>query len=312
MVYSGLKFNTRKTYSSAQKQYLKFCQEYELDTLPATEHTLLLYLACMYDRGLKYSTIRVYLAAVRSLHIESGMADPLAGCLRLNQALKGLLRGAPPPTQKLAITGNILVKLRSQMQFSNADHVMLWSCFTLAYFGLLRAAEFCITSHFDPTVHLTIGDIKFHDVNEPTQYMSVFIKQSKTDHMGKGVHVYIGCSGTTVCALCAMTQYINSRTWLHPACPLYTFLTGAVLSKSLLVLNLRKFLIGIGMEPLAYSGHSFRSGGGTDGALAGLADWEIKLAGRWTSDAYQRYIRAPPTMLAGLARRMTSVHSGNN
>ena len=37
-----------------------------------------------------------------------------------------------------------------------------------------------------------------------------------------------------------------------------------------------------GVDPTAYSGHSFRIGGATSTSLAGLADYEIQMLGRWT------------------------------
>ena len=73
LVYSGLMYNTRRTYSVAQQQYFKFCMACQLDSTPATDHTLLLYVAYLGDKKLKYSSIKVYLDAVRSLHVESGL-----------------------------------------------------------------------------------------------------------------------------------------------------------------------------------------------------------------------------------------------
>ena len=35
------------------------------------------------------------------------------------------------------------------------------------------------------------------------------------------------------------------------------------------------------------------AGAATTGALVGMTDYELQLLGRWSSDAYQRYIRAP-------------------
>ena len=49
----------------------------------------------------------------------------------------------------------------------------------------------------------------------------------------------------------------------------------------------------------------FMSGGAASVAETGMSDWEIKLAGRWTSETYQRYIQAPRQMLASFAKRMT-------
>ena len=77
LMAAALKPSTHRTYSSAQNKYLNFCQFYNLVALPASEDTLLLYVAFLYDLKLKGGTIRVYLAAVRSLHIYLNHAYPV-------------------------------------------------------------------------------------------------------------------------------------------------------------------------------------------------------------------------------------------
>ena len=42
---------------------------------------------------------------------------------------------------------------------------------------------------------------------------------------------------------------------------------------------------------------------------SGLSDWEIKLLGRRSSDAYLGYIRVPVLLLADLTKRMKSHYS---
>ena len=58
-----------------------------------------------------------------------------------------------------------------------------------------------------------------------------------------------------------------------------------------------------GREPSLYSGHSLRAGAATIGAELRFENWEIKLLGRWTSDAYMLYIRNPK-LLSTFANRL--------
>ena len=87
LVKSGLRVRTRRTYSSAQKSYLEFCDQFNVLSLPCTEDTILLYLSYLYKKGYTGNTIRVYISAVRSLHVEEGYGNPIQGFLRLKQAL---------------------------------------------------------------------------------------------------------------------------------------------------------------------------------------------------------------------------------
>ncbi|XP_078343927.1 uncharacterized protein LOC144629561 [Oculina patagonica] len=63
----------------------------EGDILPASEGTLI-YFSSYLARKVKHSTIRLYLAAVRNLHISCGYGDPLQGKLLLKKVLRGILR----------------------------------------------------------------------------------------------------------------------------------------------------------------------------------------------------------------------------
>ena len=42
-----------------------------------------------------------------------------------------------------------------------------------------------------------------------------------------------------------------------------------------------------------YKGHSFRIGAATFAAECGFSDAQIRLMGRWQSDAFRKYIRSP-------------------
>ena len=61
------------------------------DVLPASEGTLV-YFASYLARTVRHSTIKLYLAAVRNLHITAGYNDPLKGKLLLRKVLRGILR----------------------------------------------------------------------------------------------------------------------------------------------------------------------------------------------------------------------------
>ena len=62
---------TLRTRRVQWNSYLVFCTEYAFTALPASPQTLSLYVAHLFDR-LQFSSIQNYLAAVASLHINSG------------------------------------------------------------------------------------------------------------------------------------------------------------------------------------------------------------------------------------------------
>ena len=116
-----------------------------------------------------------------------------------------------------------------------------------------------------------------------------------------------------VCGHCSISEYVSllSKNMSLATCHLFVF-DGKPLTKLVFVSLMRMYLTLIDLDPSEYSGHSFRSGCATSAAMAGLSDWEIKLLGHWTSDAYQRYIRAPQIMLASFSARISQNQPTNN
>ena len=60
------------------------------------------------------------------------------------------------------------------------------------------------------------------------------------------------------------------------------------------------------MDKGSYNTHSFRIGAATSAIEAGISDVQVKMLGRWKSDAYQRYVRTPPEELASLSKKLVS------
>ena len=91
---NGLAPSTHQVYGSAQRQFLEFCnQDIPSDLshplLPASKQTLMRFSAHLADR-LHHSSVKVYLSAVRSLHIDYGYPDPLSNCLQLQHLLNAV------------------------------------------------------------------------------------------------------------------------------------------------------------------------------------------------------------------------------
>lgn len=55
--------------------------------------------------------------------------------------------------------------------------------------------------------------------------------------------------------------------------------------------SLKQILCCCGYQSSSVKGHSFRNGAGAAAALRGKSDAQIRVACRWTSDAFRRYIR---------------------
>ena len=79
------------------------------------------------------------------------------------------------------------------------------------------------------------------------------------------------------------------------------------LTRATFVSKVKETLTVAGVDCVAYSGHSFRSGAATTAAKQGISDATIKMLGRWKSSAYQLYIKTPRAQLAAYSLNLGSV-----
>ena len=111
LVSSGIRNSTKRTYSSAQSSYLKFCSAMLLQPMPASERIILRYIAYLNNKKLCPRSLKVHLSAIRSLHIMNGLPAPPTATPRINLALRALLHQAAPPVKRQPITLDILAKM---------------------------------------------------------------------------------------------------------------------------------------------------------------------------------------------------------
>ena len=75
--------------------------------------------------------------------------------------------------------------------------------------------------------------------------------------------------------------------------PLFCTEDGCAVSHQLFTDYLALIFRTCGLNPTQYKGHSFGIGAATLPAESGFSDAQIRLLGRWKSDAFRKYIRSP-------------------
>lgn len=304
----GLAPSTRRSYSTGQKRFIEFCSlmgkvnKYG-SPCPAEEWTLCLF-ATYLASTLKHSSIKVYLSAVRALHVEWGFPDPLLNCLRLQRVVRGIKRmQGTGVAARLPVTKEIMLLIYNSLDLHHFDHVMFWSACCLAYFGFLRSSEFTTPSatSFSPSYHLTLQDIAFDSLSHPSQ-LRVFIKASKTDPFRRGCTLYIGKGKDNLCAVSALCRFLQIRG--NARGPLFVKKDGYPLTRVALTAWLRQIISAAGLDG-NYSSHSFRIGAATVASRNGIPDHIIQSLGRWSSSAYQCYIRTSPEELSSFAQKLS-------
>jgi len=182
--------SNRRSYESAQKRFLLFCQDANFSPTSVSEELLCGYVAFLAKEGLKHTSIKSYLSAVRYMEITLGLPDPFAVSMpRLEQVLKGIKvwqgrQGRNKPNQKLPISPEILRQMKSLWLPHERDptFIMLWAACCICFFGFLRSGELTVPSQFgyDPATHLSIRDVAVDDHEHPTM-VQLSLKSSKTN-----------------------------------------------------------------------------------------------------------------------------------
>ncbi len=288
--------------------FLKFCVENGIDPFPVRECDLMMFCAEQVRLDHAVSTAKSYLTAIYSFNMRLGF-EPYHKEFRalpnLVQAMKRKL-GLGKRRERLPITVDVLVAFRNCMDMSRADHAMLWAMFTTAFLGVLRSGELAPKSLTVTQAVPRIASIAFTGSGRD-EYMSFKLVVSKSDPFRRTVTVHIGKTGHTVCAVAAMKHWLSFRG--KAACDDYLFVHADgqpfLYNDLLFIIKSLATIAGV-PSPEKYSGHSFRSGGATALANAGVPLYRIKLMGRWLSDAYELYVRTEPTTLAACARVMVT------
>ncbi len=131
--------------------------------------------------------------------------------------------------------------------------------------------------------------------------LRVHLKSSKMDQERRGVDLFIGRTGNSLCTVVAMVRYLEMDDG-----PLFREQNEAPLTKDRLVVKVRLTLQLAGIDPSNYAGHSFRIGAATTAASKGISDSVIQLLGRWKSDSFNRYNRTPTHSLAHTSQLFAS------
>lgn len=281
--------------------------------VPAVEGVLIHFVSQLVKDGLKHRTIKVYLSAIRFLHIAEGEEDPFKAPLnKLHYTLRGVKREEASRgvngRERLPISPSILRQIKAIWEVhrgQDPDIVMLWAAACLGFFGFLRAGEMTVPSDsgYEADVHLNRSDIAVDDPRKPT-VLRVTIKQSKTDPFRRGIDIFLGKTATDLCPVTAMLNYLLVRGTGEG--PLFKFRDGRSLTRQRLVDAIREALQEAGLDHSKYCGHSFRIGAATTAAARGMEDAVIKTLGRWRSLAYLDYVKIPRDQLAGYSAILAS------
>lgn len=275
--------STLRAYEHDWKQFRSWCEEKQLNALPASPQAVILYATDLVknDRQ-KVATLSRRLAAVSQMHQQAGF-EPPTRAWAVKQFLSGLRRetGVAPVRKRPVLAEDLrqIVAALPNSVLGARDRALLLLGFT----GGFRRSE--------------LVGLDVEDLEEIPAGLIVTIRRSKTDQEGQGRKVGIprgavenSCPVRAVEVWRAVAQF--------QAGPLFRVVNrhGQVSEKRLsgeaVGIVVKRAVETIGYDPTRFGGHSLRAGLATSAAAAGKSERAImNQTGHRSLATVRRYIR---------------------
>jgi hypothetical protein len=314
LLWSGLAINTRNTYGTGTRSYLTFTELYPTaipTPFPASDTGVCMWLTHLHRSNLKFTTIRVYLCALKSHHTDldlectfprSHLVQRLYRGIKRVQGVSGNIKPRFPMTFAVLRELDRTVfpsTLLATDAFARLVRAVMW----VASAGLFRIGELVVENKSaKPNAIdrlLCVRDLKVAQLQPLV--MSIHLRASKTDVFRHEVDVNI----YNATALAALSTYLNARpTPLTPGSALFCTADGHPLTRKQLLSTAAALLQRAGINTSQYSGISFRRGGATSLSSAGIQDHMLKTLGRWLGWSYTRYIETPIQSMVDATRNL--------
>jgi integrase len=278
---------TRRNYESIRASYELHCTTHNYPQLPVTVKSLTHWLAEIM-RKVKPTTAKAYLSALRSLHLQNNRDTSAFDDPRIELVIKGGKRvyGEGTHRIRLPLTSEILTRIIPHIP-QDKDGLNLKAALCVGFAGFLRSGEFTweTWNASSSRSHLARKHVKFN----PNGSVTLTLPASKTDPYRKGTPIHLSQSKfSPLCPVRALSTLLQT----HPGQsddPLFSRTAGPF-NRAFLVDQIKELLLRAGIDPSHYSGHSLRKGAAVSAAARNIARDDIKLLGRWKSDAVDLYI----------------------
>jgi integrase len=200
-----------------------------------------------------------------------------------------------------------LIKARiSESDFELKDKRLLWAVCSLLFFGAFRGHEILCKweSKFDPAFTLLWEDVKVTGMGEEER-LEFKLKAPKENKMGSVTVVDVFRSVPELCPVRAFRNWKSEKPPAPKGQPLFRWASGKPLTAAALNKVLKERLKGfIEGAKKWFTTHSFRTGAASWLGQVGAEDEEVKALGRWSSRAFETYMRLPRTSRKAVARKL--------
>ena len=285
LLHASIAPSSRGHCERAWHKFVLFTVSLVLQTqLPASVATTLLFAG-----GIAPSSIVSIASAVAYFHKVNGFVDP-SKCFVVAKVLAGARNIGSVPDVRLPVTLPILTRLVLALPTVFASRykcLMLRAMLVLAFKAYLRVGEMVPRSRSQVQGCLHMGDILLSG-----DLVSISFRRFKHSarHGSQSLQVRGDCiPGSPIYLGAFLREFLSIRGNLQS--PFFANADGSPMLRSEFDVSLKRLLSFCGYQTTSFKGHSFCIGAATAAALRGESDAQIRAAGRWSSDAFRKYIR---------------------
>lgn len=293
---SSLQPSSIPTYKRAWKLFNQFYHSVfhqAFCALPISPPVLALFIAYLFDSHYAPSTVNTYISALGYSHKLMGFSDP-SKIFYVSQMLKGYSKVGFRLDSRLPITVPILDQLVSaatSLQGSLYQISQFRAMCSLAFYAFLRIGEITLVPRHGSNPPLQLYQLtKLLNPTGALVGFKVMFQNFKHNYNQRPFSVVISRQHHS-CPVELLCNYLAMR-GTRPG-PLFMTGDGLPISRATFSNQLSLAIQLCGLSPSRYKGHSFRIGAASHAADQGFSDAQIRLLGRWKSNAFHKYIRLP-------------------
>jgi hypothetical protein len=291
------------------KEFQNFSRK-NLSEFPLTEQTICEFVGfALTKKKLKHTTVQSYLASLKFYHNLRNCNNNACESFMVKTMIKGAknleLYSSITKNCRKAMSLKILSHQIAKENFTAIDKQVIWTLFTVAFFGSFRFGELLPNSRkmFNSKETLLWSDVTFKD-----DFVVFRLKLTKT----KKTH-YVDLFLKPDCQYCpvkALSRLKNLQMVKNLDTPVFTLQNGSFLTTWQINGILHRLLKPVLKESAALiTGHSFRaalaSAMASQPEVASQAD--IRKWGRWSSESYLLYTRLKINQKRAIYKKIMSV-----
>ncbi len=273
--------NTKRAYGSDWQQFVSWCDENHLESLPATAETVSYYITYL-GKEHKASTIKRKMTAISQRHKTARYPSPTKSVL-VKGVWDGLLRDIGKREEgKEALWLQDLRRIVEVLPEDRIIGIRNRAILVVGWAGAMRRSEI---------VSLNVEDLTF-----TRDGLLVLIRTSKTDQFGEGQEIALPYgSNPLTCPVRSMQDWLEASGITSGAIFRGIDRHGNIkerLTDQSVRLVVRKCCEKVGLDPDNYGAHSLRSGFCSTAARAGKNEHQIMRQTRHRkADSLNRYIK---------------------